>query len=81
MSLDFRTHRLWDSYSSLHLRVALIVGALLIAPVLTGARPWETRCELAAERVPTIRSPGVPPAADPDASVPASPVTLPAAGE
>ncbi len=56
MSLDFRTHRLWDSYSSVHLRVALIIGALLIAPVVTGAKPWDraSGCECAQAETPRL---------------------------
>ncbi len=69
MSLDFRTHRLWDSYTTVHLRVALIIGALLIAPVLTGARPWDAACEVDTAK------PGVsrPLATEPSTRVPTVP--------
>jgi hypothetical protein len=77
MSLDFRTHRLWDSFSSVHMRVALIIGALLIAPVVTGAKPWERAGD--CERAP-VASPRAPARVD-DGTLPtASPVSRPDAG-
>ncbi len=77
MSLDFRTHRLWDSYSSVHLRVALIIGALLIAPVVTGAKPWERASNCEPAPVSTPRAP----TRDTDGALPSvSPVSRPDAG-
>lgn len=72
MSLDFRTHRLWDSYTTVHLRVALIIGALLIAPILTGARPWDTAaCEVDTPK-PSVSRPLV---NDPSTRLPTAPGT------
>jgi hypothetical protein len=48
MTLEFRTHRLWDSYTTVHFRVALVMAALLVAPIITGARPWQENCSPAA---------------------------------
>lgn len=56
MTLEFRTHRLWDSYTTVHLRVALVVAALLIAPVVTGAKPWQSDCSSTGAPAPRVEA-------------------------
>ena len=59
MTIEFRTHRRWHTFSTIHQRVALVLVVLLLIPVVTGARPWRPDCPgLTASAAPPTTSPG-----------------------